>query len=91
MVEDYATIAHAAQAVAFSYIKCLVGAPEEAQQLSVLLGEIEHQCLCPGDAQQVDAPEIVEHPVCRGVLDWLSFLVWEESLGVLECLPDAIL
>ena len=59
--------------------------------MSVLLIGIEHQCLCPGDTQQVEAPEIVEHPVCRGVLDWLSFLVWEGSLGVLECLPDVIL
>ena len=47
MAADYATIGHAVQAVAFSYIKCLVGAPEEAQQLSVLFIGIEHQCLCP--------------------------------------------
>src|SRR5207247_1062276 len=39
--------------------------------LSVLLIEIEHRCPCPGDEQQVEAPEIVEYPVCRGVLDWV--------------------
>lgn len=53
MAADYATIGHSAQAEAFSYRKCLVGAPDEAQQLSVLFIEIEHQCPCPGDAQQV--------------------------------------
>jgi hypothetical protein len=33
MAADYATIGHAAQAEAFSYIKCLVGVPEEAQHM----------------------------------------------------------
>jgi hypothetical protein len=59
--------------------------------LPVLLIEIEHQCPCPGDEQQVEAPETVEHPVCVGFWTGLSFLVWEGSLGVLECMPDAIL
>src|SRR5205807_1722045 len=28
-------------------------------------------CPCPGDEQQVEAPEIVEYPACCGVLDWV--------------------
>jgi len=77
--------------MACSSIKCLVEAPEEVQQLSVLRIEIEHEGPLPRDAQQVEAAEIVEHPACRGVLDRWSFLVWEGGLGVFECLPDALL
>jgi xanthine dehydrogenase YagS FAD-binding subunit len=39
--------------------------------LSVLLIEIEYRCPCPRDEQQLEAPEIVEYPACRGVLDWV--------------------
>ena len=74
MAADYATIGHAAQAVAFSYIKSLVGAPEETQQLLVLLIEIEHQCPCRGGAQQVKRKRAQGKHLCdvEEVMRWRS-------------------